>query len=249
MKATTFEFRFRVVLMVAILALGFWAPWIDWLHFGTRTTAWLWLGFEAGSLGLTATAGIQSVTVLMIAIAIAAAGIRVWGTAYLGAWTVNNPEMKADASAGTVMTEGPYRYVRNPLYIGSWLCMAAVSALMPASGALMAILMLSVLLFRLILSEEDFLFLNLGAPYLTYQRNVPRLFPKLRTRVTESGKRARWGSALLSEIMPIGVALSFAVLSWSYNADLLIRAVLISFGISLVMRALLVPSTKPASVT
>ena len=46
---------------------------------------------------------------------------------------------------------------------------------------------------------------------------------------------------MLGELMPVGVLVSFAALSWQYDSELLIRAVLISFGLSLVVRALMIP--------
>jgi protein-S-isoprenylcysteine O-methyltransferase Ste14 len=237
MKASAFEFRFRMILMTAVIVLGFWAPWIEWLHWGTRSTAWLWLGFELGGLGIAATKGIEWVTALTILVAAAAAGIRIWATAYLGTGIVNNAEMKA----GLVMADGPYRRVRNPLYLGSWLMVAAISVLMPPTGALFTMVLLTIFLLRLILSEETFLVVQLGQPYATYKRTVPRLLPSLRTRVPAGGRRPNWGRAILGEVMPLGVLVSFASLSWQYNATLLTRAVLISFGLSLVVRALILP--------
>jgi hypothetical protein len=41
----------------------------------------------------------------------------------------------------------------------------------------------------------------------------------------------------LSEITPIGVFVTLAFFSWSYNNRLILRAILVSFGISLVVRA------------
>jgi protein-S-isoprenylcysteine O-methyltransferase Ste14 len=237
MKASAFEFRFRLILMTAVIVLGFWAPWIEWLHWGTRSTAWLWLGFELGGLGIAATKGIEWVTVLTILVAATAAGIRIWATAYLGTGIVNNAEMKA----GMVMADGPFRRMRNPLYLGSWLMVAAISVLMPPTGALWAIVLLTIFLLRLILGEEAFLTGQLGEPYAAYRRAVPRLIPSLRTRVPAGGRRPNWGRAILGEVMPLGVLVSFAALSWQYNATLLTRAVLISFGLSLVVRALILP--------
>jgi len=53
---------------------------------------------------------------------------------------------------------------------------------------------------------------------------------------------------VLGEIFGLGVLTSFAALSWQYNAGLLLRAVLISFGISLVARAILLPDlVRPTS--
>jgi protein-S-isoprenylcysteine O-methyltransferase Ste14 len=240
MQASAIEFRFRMILMTLAIVLGFWAPWIEWLHWGTRSTLWLWLAFELGGLGMTAAAAIDLVTALTILAAACAAAIRVWGTAYLGTTTVNNAEMKA----GLVMAVGPYRRVRNPLYLGSWLMFAAISVLMPPTGALVAMILLTVVLFRLILGEEAFLTAQLGEPYLAYKRAVPRLIPSLRPRVASGGQRPGWGRALLGETMPLGVLVSFAAFSWQYNAVLLTRAVLISFGLSLVMRALILPGPQ-----
>lgn len=244
MKASAFEFRFRLVLMTLVIVLGFWAPWIQLLQWGARTTTWLWLGFELGGLGVSSTSGIQIATVLMIALAAAAAAIRVWGTAYLGIGIVNNKAMKA----GPIMADGPYRHVRNPLYIGSWLMVAAISMLMPPSGALFTMIVLSLFLLRLILGEEAFLAIRLGEPYAAYKKAVPRLIPGIRPRTASGGRSANWVGALLGEIMPLGVLVSFAVLSWQFNASLLTRAVLISFGLSLVVRALILPKSDPSHV-
>jgi protein-S-isoprenylcysteine O-methyltransferase Ste14 len=241
MKATALEFRFRLIFMTLVIVLGFWAPWIEYLHWSTRTTAWLWLGFEIGGLGISSAAGIQAATALTILVAAAAAAVRVWGTAYLGTGTVNNTEMKA----GAVMADGPYRYVRNPLYLGSWLMVAAISVLMPPIGALVTMVLLTVFLLRLILGEEAFLAAQLDEPYTAYCKAVPRLIPSLRPRVAASGQKPYWGRALLGELMPLGVLASFAALSWQYNAELLTRAVLISFGLSLVVRAVILP--RPGS--
>ena len=55
--------------------------------------------------------------------------LRVWGTAYLGTGTVNSLDMKA----GSVVADGPYRYVRNPLYLGLWFMVAAMAFIMPVT--------------------------------------------------------------------------------------------------------------------
>jgi protein-S-isoprenylcysteine O-methyltransferase Ste14 len=245
MKASAFEFRFRMWISAAIVVLGFWAPWTIWLHLGTRTTAWLWLGFQFGGLGLSSTTGIELVTALAIAVAAIAACFRVWGTAYLGSGIVHNREMKA----GHIMADGPYRYVRNPLYIGSFFTITAVAILMPTSGALFSLVLLAVFLLRLILGEESFLTPKLGEPYAAYRKAVPRLIPAIRPRVPAGGLKPDWGHALLAEIFPIAVPICFAVLSWQYNSQLLTRAVLISFGLSLVVKAIFVPRpAAPANV-
>jgi protein-S-isoprenylcysteine O-methyltransferase Ste14 len=233
MKATAFEFRFRTWIMVAWIGLGFWAPWVEWLHLGTRTTTWLWLGFQLGGFVGSPTSGILMATALVITVAAIAATIRIWGTAYLGANTVLDAQMKA----GPMAADGPYRYVRNPLYIGSFLVISVISVLMPPAGSAVTLVLLAIFLFRLILGEEAFLAPRLGEPYAAYCKAVPRLIPSLRPGVAAGGCKPHWGEAFVGEILSIGVLVSFAGLSWQYNSELLIRAVLISFGVSLVARA------------
>lgn len=248
-RATALEFKFRLWISLAIIGLGFAAPWIEWLHWGDRAThTWGWLAWKLSNLGISSIAGFEIVTALAIAAAAIAAALRVWGTAYLGTATVFNAEMKAGAEnkSGEVLADGPYRYVRNPLYLGSFLSIVALAILMPPSGAAVSLLLLAIFLLRLILAEEAFLIPRLGQPYAAYCKAVPRLLPSLRPHVSSGGQTPNWGRALLGEVFPLGVLVSFTALSWQYNADLLIRAMLISFGISLVVRALIVP--KPGSL-
>lgn len=53
--------------------------------------------------------------------------------------------------------------------------------------------------------------------------------------------------ALLSELWPLGYAVGFAALAWRYNPQLLLKALVIAFGVSLVARAL-VPSQGAAAI-
>jgi protein-S-isoprenylcysteine O-methyltransferase Ste14 len=260
MKASAFEFRFRLWISFAVVVLGFTAPWIELLPAGfemgdRRNHTWGWLVTELSRLGLSASIGFALVAGVAISIAAVAAGLRVWGTAYLGTATVFHAEMKpgpsggaspATEAAGQVLADGPYRHVRNPLYLGSFLTIVAIALLMPPSGAAICLPLLAFFILRLILGEEAFLTPRLGEPYARYCRAVPRLIPSLWPRVVGAGRAPQWGPALVGEIFPIGVVVSFAALSWQYNTQLLEQAVLVSFGVSLVARALIVPKASPA---
>ena len=54
--------------------------------------------------------------------------------------------------------------------------------------------------------------------------------------------------AFISELWPLGYAAGFAVLAWRYNPQLLLKALLISFGVSLIARAMM-PSRENATAT
>lgn len=52
-------------------------------------------------------------------------------------------------------------------------------------------------------------------------------------------------SAVLAELWPIAYTIAFAVLAWRYNPQLLLKALLISFGAGLIARAALPTSAAP----
>ena len=160
-KATQFEFRFRLFIILLIYLLGFWAPWTwangryapppttAWLAIPTILERWGWLRLDQATLVVTG---------LAILFGFVGAVLRVWGTAYLSASIVHSSAMHGEQ----VMAAGPYRYVRNPLYLGSWFLGLSIAILMPPSGALVFVVLLGLFYFRLILGEEDFLTKQIG---------------------------------------------------------------------------------------
>jgi protein-S-isoprenylcysteine O-methyltransferase Ste14 len=244
-KASRFEFRFRVVIITALYFLGFSAPWERFGEAGKAnpTRLWSWLAIEIARTNLISTSHAYAVvTGLGVALALLGAWLRVWGTAYLGHLVMRNRAMQA----GTVMASGPYRHMRNPLYVGLVLNSFAVSILMPVTGA--AIFLVGMVLFtwRLIGGEEAFLSVQLGEDYSEYRKAVPSIIPKLRSALPASSTKPRWVQSLLAETYPVCSALCFAALAWSYDADLITRCILICFGAGLIVRALTV---SPAEAT
>jgi protein-S-isoprenylcysteine O-methyltransferase Ste14 len=237
-KATQFEFRFRVAIICGLSLVGFYAPWLRLGPSGhpNPMRLWSWLAIEAARTGLLATSTAYiAVTVVAVVLAFAGACLRVWGTAYLGHFVIRNKTMQA----GAVMASGPYRHVRNPLYLGTLLISFAIAILMPASGALFFAIAMFALVLRLIGGEEAFLVGQLGEAYSEYSKAVPSLLPSLRPRLAASTARPRWLQALVSECLPVSVAACFAALAWSYDANLMTRCILVCFGASLIVHALI----------
>ncbi len=237
MKATALEFRFRFAIHFVIFLLGFLVPWDYWLHLdGMGPNAHLW-GSLAALLAKAGAVSIGTAFDLLLCVgivcALVGAWLRTWGAAYLGAGVVQDKRMHG----ADVVADGPYRYVRNPLYLGTFVQTLALALLMPVSGAIVAVVLIGLFQVRLILAEEPFLAERLGAAYNDYCAKVPRLWPTMRARVNAGVARPRWAQAVVGEIYMWGVAGSFAALGWRYNAVLLTQCVLVSLGVSLVARA------------
>lgn len=241
MKASAIEFRLRYLIHAVIYCLGFMTPWNCWLHLDTVRT-WQWL---AASLSRTGWVSFSAATIAVLAagivLAVAAAGLRTWGAAYMGSGVVQDSAMHG----GTMVAAGPYRYMRNPLYVGTFLHTLALALLMLPSGAVFSIVMIGLFQLRLIGGEEAFLAQKLGEPYGVYCAQVPRIFPSLRPRVADSPGRPAWALGFLGELYMWGVAVSFAALGWRYNSMLILQGVVISLGVALVARAF-VPKPRAA---
>jgi protein-S-isoprenylcysteine O-methyltransferase Ste14 len=242
MRATALEFRLRMVINAAIIVLGVWAPWVPAER---RLYVLEWLPREVAHLGLMPFS--RAVAALLIAAAVLAAFgaiLRVWASAWLGPATVTHLDMKA----GAVMAGGPFRYLRNPLYVGLWFMVAAIALLMPPSGAAASMLLLTLFLLRLTLGEEAFLSAQLGDTYRAYLHAVPRFFPRLRSNLPRTNIRPQWVRAILSELTPIAVFVAVVVFARTYDAHLMARIILIGLGGSLVVRAFL-PRAEPRTTT
>jgi protein-S-isoprenylcysteine O-methyltransferase Ste14 len=236
-KATPFEFRFRYLIHVVIFVLGFMAPWSrlwhteyhrTWEAFATVPYQQGWMSMYASTITMTAVG---------LFFLVAAAWLRTWGTAYIGVEVVNSAGMHGSA----VVADGPYRHVRNPLYLGTWLHTLTLALMMEPLGAIFTVVAMALLQLRLILSEEPFLTAKLGPAYTEYCAHVPRLLPSPRAKVPASGRKPRIGYAVLGETYFIGVAASYAVLfAWKgtmlfpEHLLLLSQCILGSLGVSLI---------------
>lgn len=100
-------------------------------------------------------------------------GLRLWGVAHIGPGS-----RRRSAEVGRLALTGPYRHLRNPLYLGNLLCWAGLACW---TGRLLCLpLALGPLLLHYTLIvrwEERRLAAELGAPYEAWRERVPRWLP------------------------------------------------------------------------
>jgi protein-S-isoprenylcysteine O-methyltransferase Ste14 len=102
--------------------------------------------------------------------------LRAWSAAVAGQHT-----RAAKIEGSSLATDGPYAYVRNPIYLGSMVLGFGMVCLI---GDLLMILpcfaTFAFLYFFIIPAEEKYLSDRFGSEYENYKTNVPRLIPRIR---------------------------------------------------------------------
>ncbi|MFQ6617866.1 MAG: methyltransferase family protein [Fidelibacterota bacterium] len=104
--------------------------------------------------------------------------------------------------APELVTNGPYAYVRNPLYIANiiiYLGFSVMSWALVPWIFLIVILLFGVQYLLIISLEEDFLIEKFGESYRSYKKAVPRLIPSLRPYFNRSNHTFNLERALKSE--------------------------------------------------
>jgi len=126
---------------------------------------------------------------------IAAAAVRTWATAYIRTDVVHDTQVHADR----LVADGPYRYVRNPLYLGGLLLALGFAIFASPLGAVVIVGGILVLELTLIRGEERQLLRTHGLSFIEYRQAVPALWPALTPRVPAGGGVPRWPQAFVGE--------------------------------------------------
>jgi hypothetical protein len=208
MQAGEREFRYRFWIFFAIFWAAFLCYAIDHRNAGEALLRLTVPGFDADPVR-----GRRLVQLLFgagAAIAFAGALLRSWATAYLRSAVVHDGAVHTEG----LVADGPYRFVRNPLYLGTQLLMFGVALVASRLGAIVLLVAGSVFHLRLIAREEAALLAAQGEPFRAYCARVPRFVPSLTPRVPPAGGAPRWGEGLLAEAFMwlMGIAmLAFAI--------------------------------------
>jgi protein-S-isoprenylcysteine O-methyltransferase Ste14 len=189
-KATNWEFTNRALVFGLIFGLTFPLYALD--HQNATSALANWLGPR---LRMDADLVARLLFAFAAFLLAMAALIRTWASSYLHAGVVYAKEVMTESLVG----DGPYRRVRNPLYFANVLMVIGMGALMSRTGFFVAVLLMVVFCFRLILREEAELQASQGEQYEAYRGAVPRLWPSLRPRVASAGRQANWAAGFKAE--------------------------------------------------
>jgi protein-S-isoprenylcysteine O-methyltransferase Ste14 len=226
--ASAWEFRHRFWIFGAWFWISFSVYQVDHTNLGQSIAE-----FSSGLVHREMTMDdLRMVYLVGVLLAVLAAAIRTWATAYI------RPEVMVDGAlhTHTVVAEGPYRFVRNPLYLGTNLLALGYSVMASRWGAVLLVAGVFLFNYRIILREERELTLAQGENYERFRRAVPRLWPSLRPWVVGSvtvgsERNPNWGAGLLGEMFFWGLALALLVFAITFNIRAYFLALGLSFGV------------------
>ena len=212
MRATEFEFRNRWWLFGVVFGAGFLPLALDPVPIGARIADRL-----AAVVPLPEPLASHIVFGAVALIMLAAALVRAWGSAYLGREVVHDHAVLSEA----LKADGPYRHVRNPLYLGNVLMSWAVALFAPGIGWPVIVIGIPLFCYRLIGREEVALEAEQGESYRAFKRAVPRLWPSLGACIPASGSVPDWINGLAAE------AFFMSFCAWRHRFRHLVKRVLV----------------------
>lgn len=208
MRATKFEFEQRFWIIGSIFFFAFVLSAVDHTYFAVALLRVIMPSIDPDSArGIFLLRLIFAGGALLLFLA---ALLRTWATAYLRTEVVHDSSQHSEA----LVADGPFRYVRNPLYLANLPMAAGFGVLASRLGWAFLVAGVWFFVYRLILREEQGLLENQGESYRAYLKAVPRFWPSLTPRVPAGGGKPHWGQAFGGELLfwLFGVAvLSFAI--------------------------------------
>ena len=208
MRATYWEFKNRAMVFGLIFGLSFSLYFLDPQNSATALANWL-----SAAQRMDANLVARLLFAFATGLLVVAALFRTWASSYLHSSVVYASEVKT----ASLVADGPYRRVRNPLYFGNVLLAIGMGAMMSRLGFFVAIAAMLVFCYRLILREESELQASQGQPYELYRKAVPRLWPALRPRTASAGRQATWSAGFKAEFWCWGSAISVAAFAITLN--------------------------------
>lgn len=224
MRATKFEFERRVWIIFAIYFIGFFLSNFDHVGFITWVRRLLAPAIVPGS---PEAESFRRIVIALGAILVfLTAALRTWAAAYLRTDIVHDSAQHSDA----LVADGPFRYVRNPLYLANVPMAAGIGVLASRLGFFFLVIASWLFVYRLIFREEEALRQTQGESYRAYCEAVPRFWPSLTPRVSSGNLTPRWGQALVGE----SFIWIFGIAELCYAITLNLKLCAMTFGLGFI---------------
>jgi protein-S-isoprenylcysteine O-methyltransferase Ste14 len=165
---------------------------------------------------------------------LAGMALRTWGTSYLRGHVMLDRRLHTDR----LIVAGPFRWCRNPLYLGNVLFAAGFGLYLPPPGLLFAVAGMGIAVGFIAVAEAKALRKAYGTEYHDYARKVPMFLPRPPRRDLPGGTPVEpdWANGLKAELWQLVLAGYLACVALRQTAAALVLAAVAFVGVVLVRR-------------
>ncbi len=201
-----FWYRYRIITFTMALWIGgAIGTAINARVFGTTLPLYMDVAWNWGAMAARATMLIGACITLLGAL------VRLWGSSYLGGASV----WSATPHAQAFVTDGPFAWVRNPLYLGNFLIILGFFANTTPLGLLGSMLGLALAQHYAVIEEERMLSIAHASAYHAYEQTVARWIPRIPNHPASAvSPSLRLG--FLAEIYTFGIVV--AIFLWALGS-------------------------------
>jgi protein-S-isoprenylcysteine O-methyltransferase Ste14 len=210
-QASEFEFRARFWFIFGLFGLGFSLYFVDRVNVSVALSR-LFLGHPDENSAQFGHAVIAFFALGTVFVTLGAL-FRSWAESYLHSSIVHDAALHTER----IVADGPYRRVRNPLYLGTMFLAIGVGFLASRSGFLVIAVGMWIFEYRLILREEATLLESQGESYRRYYAAVPRFLPAVAPRVPASGAKPNWRDGFIGELLMWSAAAAMVIFTVTRN--------------------------------
>lgn len=139
--------------------------------------------------------------------------LRAWGSSYLSAAVV----WAQDASTERLIVAGPFRFTRNPLYLGNLFLAVGIGLQAPVAGFAFIVLSNAAFVYALMRHEEIEMQQRYGERFTAYRVAVPALVPRLHPAPGDP-VRPSLRQGLLAEVFSGSVFAGFLIAAILHNS-------------------------------
>jgi len=222
--ATEFEFRHRFWLLCSIFGIAFACYRLDHTN-SAVALARLLAGPHTERIDLLVHLVFGAGALVMALCAV----VRSWAAAYLASEVVHDTKLHTER----LVADGPYRHLRNPLYLGTLLLALGMGPMASRLGLVVLIVGVPIFTQRLILREEGQLLRTQGESYRRYFEAVPRLMPSLRPRVAPGTGHPDWRDGIAGEAFIWGMVAGSALFAITFRLTWFWASMAAGFAISI----------------
>jgi protein-S-isoprenylcysteine O-methyltransferase Ste14 len=240
MRATEWEFRHRTWLFLAIFCIGLSFYWLD-PHNSGQVIAGVLQGRVTFLHSNRRQSTVRVIFLLAAVIVGIGAMIRTWAGAYIRADVLQDSKIRTEK----LVADGPFRYTRNPLYLGILIGVFGAGVMCSPVGWAVQVGLAILLLYRLIGREEGELLNTHNESFGAYCRAVPRLFPAIKPRIDSSSARPHWREGFGVQLAWWGISLANLTWAITLRPSLAFAVGWAGLGLFLVQKYLLRSYSRP----